>query len=410
MNRRRLLYLVLIGLGLIVSGYLLFRTFVLWDSSAPGAIDLCYELLGVGCDETLRSASSWFLKIPLAGWGIIYYMTLLCLTVLGVFLREDFELEASIGSLLLVMVAAFGSLALAVIILTGSAPFCPLCFVIHAINLALVPVIWLLTGRSPRQVFQAIRTGGVYVLRGETRSPREARWKVLGFITTALFIVVLYQWFLVEGERIRERQEVAFNPEIVLDQYESALIQDVPVGADDPLLGSLDHPVRLVLFSNFQCPGCRLFSSDIYHLASQFSGVLTVVFKHYPGRACIQVAHTDQVPRVCQAAWATEAARLQGKFWPFHDALFAVKSSDREDSFGRIARDLDLDLDRFETDWKSQATKNKVKSDIELGISLGIDATPTLFLNGRQIRNLSLKALELLIVKELESQSSSKKT
>jgi len=200
MKLRRLLYVGLIVLGLVVSGYLLFRTFILLESSAPGAIDLCSEVLGAGCDETLLSPSSWFLKIPLAGWGVIYYMTLLWLMVLGIFLRDDFELDAAVGSLLIVMIAALGSLALAVIILTGKAPFCPLCLVIHAINLALVPVIWLLTKASPRKIFQAVRAGGLYVFRGETRSPREARWKVLGFITTALFVVVLYQWFFIEGE------------------------------------------------------------------------------------------------------------------------------------------------------------------------------------------------------------------
>ena len=93
--------------------------------------------------------------------------------------------------------------------------------------------------------------------------------------------------------------------------------------------------------------------------------------------------------------------RLQGKFWQYHDALFAPESIDDEKTLVRIARELNLDVDRFETDRRSPAVKNKVWADIGEGNRLGIDATPAVFLQGRRVRDLSSEALAFLIETEL---------
>ncbi len=159
MKRRQLLYWILVGLGLIVSGYLLYRGFALMADSAPGTIDLCSVILGTGCDESLLSNSSIFLGIPLAGWGIVYYLTLTILLVLGKILREDFELEAAVGAQIIAVLGACGSVFLLVNIFAGWVPFCPLCLVIHSINLLLVPVIWRMSGRSIKQLTAAFFSG-----------------------------------------------------------------------------------------------------------------------------------------------------------------------------------------------------------------------------------------------------------
>ena len=109
----------------------------------------------------------------------------------------------------------------------------------------------------------------------------------------------------------------------------------------------------------------------------------------------------------CLAAWAAEAAHEQGKFWPCHDALFSADSEIDKDGLLRIARDIGLDSARFEDDLKSETIKAKVRSDIDLGISLNIDSTPAVFLNGRRVRNLSLQALDLLIKLEVQREKSS---
>ena len=115
-----------------------------------------------------------------------------------------------------------------------------------------------------------------------------------------------------------------FNPDEVLAGHASTPKQDVTIDADDPRLGPADAPVRLVVFNDFQCPACRAFAHQISHLTEHFPGKLAIIFKHYSlGTECNEAVSVDRHPRACEAARAAEAARRQGKFWPFHDGLFA---------------------------------------------------------------------------------------
>jgi len=407
MNYRRLLYIALILLGLVVSGYLLFRGLALLSISVPGTIDLCSELLGAGCDEALLSASSKFLGMPLAGWGVVYYITLLGLLILGGLLREDFDLEATVGSMTLAVIGACVSIFLLVNIVAGWVPFCPLCLVLHTINLLLVVVIWWQSRKSAKQLYQGIRAGGIYLLKGRAESHRRARWKVLGFISVALIAIVCYQWIFVEVRLRSADKNVSFKPRQVLYEYTSAIPQDIPIGAGDPRLGSGDLSVHLVVFNSFQCPGCRKFSGTVHQLASRFGDHLTVIFKHFPlGSDCNPKIQKDLHPWSCLAARAAEAAHTQGKFWLYHDSLFATEDKIDRDNLLQIASDVGLNPVRFEEELNMESIRAKVRSDIDLGISLNVDSTPAIFLNGRRVRNLSLQALDLLIKLELERKKS----
>jgi protein-disulfide isomerase len=161
--------------------------------------------------------------------------------------------------------------------------------------------------------------------------------------------------------------------------------------------------VNLVVFSSFECPGCREFVSIIHQLVSQFPDKLTVVFKPFPlDPACNPLLSGETDSLACEAAWAAYAAHQQGQFWPYHDALFASNLNEEENVFIRIAMDIGLELDRFEIDRWSPSIQAKVSEDIEMGIRLNIDSTPAVFLNGRRVRNLSLRSLAFLIEKEIE--------
>ncbi len=402
--RRRMLCLSLLGLGSLVSAYLLARSFALLATRVSDAIDVCSAIFGTGCDEALLSAASWQLGIPLAGWGVVYYVTLACLLVMAWALGEAFELEATLGALLLAAAGACGSVGLTVTVLVGSAPFCPLCILVHVINLALVPALWRLSGRNMGQLLRALRAGGRYLLGAQSDSPRETRWKVVGFVTAALVAVLAYQWVFVESALRRAAVGSAPDPAQVLAAYRSTPRQDVTITADDPRLGPADAPVRLVVFSSFQCPGCRAFASEMHHLLERSRGKLAIIFKHYPlGKACNAALVVDRHPRACEAAWAAEAARRQGRFWSFHDALFASDLDAGEDTIRRIARDSGLDLARFEVDRRAEATLAKVKTDIELGTRLGVVGTPAVFLDGRLLRHLGPESLEVLIHHQIAS-------
>ena len=196
--RARTVSLILVGLGLAISVYLLWRHVVLTGGWAGGGTDVCSVVFGMGCDAALRSPASFQFGLPLAGWGLVYYATLAVFLLLARFLGKAFEFEAHFAALLLSLPAFLISLALAGITLTGDVPFCPLCALAHLINLVLVFSLKRLAVRPIAHLFQAFKPGGKYLLTGKTADPVLARWKLLGLFTAALVAVVAYQWVLIE--------------------------------------------------------------------------------------------------------------------------------------------------------------------------------------------------------------------
>ena len=106
--------------------------------------------------------------------------------------------------------------------------------------------------------------------------------------------------------------------------------------------------------------------------------------------------------RACEAAYAAEAARKQGKFWPYHDKLFAADLRLVAFTFSSLARASGLDLERFNADRVEESTKAKVQSDIELANRLKIKSTPTLFLNRRPVSSIRPQDVRVLIHRLLQ--------
>jgi len=142
-----------------------------------------------------------------------------------------------------------------------------------------------------------------------------------------------------------------------------------------PALSSDDHlrgrePALLVIeYGDFECPYCAALSARLA------GPVLRQVFRHFP----VSSSH----PRAWPAACAAEAAGLQGRFWEMHDLLFADPGRLEDPYLWERARALGLDLERFETDRRSEAVRARVRRDFESGVRAGVVTTPTVFCAGR---------------------------
>ena len=118
-----------------------------------------------------------------------------------------------------------------------------------------------------------------------------------------------------------------------------------------------------------------------------------IVFKNFPIRS-----HKFAV----QAAVAALAADRQGKFWDFHDELFKQYNKLNEEKVQEIATKLKLDKAQFEKDRKDPLLLEQIKYDYNEGIRVGINSVPSVFVNGRKLKDRSLKGFQTLIDKELE--------
>ena len=398
----RSIALTLIGLALAASAYLLYRHFALSDLSAQSGPDFCSAVFGTGCDEALRSPLAVQLGIPLAGWGLVYYGTLASLLLLGWAIGEPFRFEATTAALLLALAAALGSIALSVAMVTDVSPFCPLCAVVHAINLLLLFPLKRLTGCPTGDLVRAVAGAIRYLVGAKTADPVAARWKLVGFLAAGLVAVVIYQWVFVQVALHARSAEAPFDPQQAIARFESSLRQEISLREADPRLGPADAPVRMVVFSDFQCPGCTRLAQMIPGLARQFEDTLQIVFKHFPlDSTCNSVIKRELHAGACEAARAAEAARAQGKFWAFHDALFMPRS-DGKITLKSIAEQLGLNVDRFEADRRGDAVLARIQADIDLGIRLGVDGTPSVFLNGRHVYDIRPQTLRLLIAHEIK--------
>jgi protein-disulfide isomerase len=103
-----------------------------------------------------------------------------------------------------------------------------------------------------------------------------------------------------------------------------------------------------------------------------------------------------------KAAIAAFAAKKQGKFWEYHDRLFLHVNRLKDQKFLQIARELGLDMARFENDMKDLKIVARINQDIRLGGYLGIRATPTVLVNGSVSRARNLETLQIEVEKELK--------
>ena len=102
-----------------------------------------------------------------------------------------------------------------------------------------------------------------------------------------------------------------------------------------------------------------------------------------------------------KAAVAAFAAKKQGKFWEYHDRLFANLDSIDDQKFLEIAREVGLDMERFEKDINDLKIVARINQDIRLGAYLGVRATPTVFINGSVSKGRTLEALQADVEQEL---------
>lgn len=152
--------------------------------------------------------------------------------------------------------------------------------------------------------------------------------------------------------------------------------QRVAIAAVDPARGFASAPIQLVEFSDFECPYCKQLEPVLTRIREKYGDRLRLVWKDFP------------LPIHSQARGAAEAARCagdQGHFWEYHDLLFANQQSLAPDDLKRHAATMKLDLGQFAACVEGGRHRAEVTADLEEGTRQGIEATPTVFINGRAV-------------------------
>jgi protein-disulfide isomerase len=160
-----------------------------------------------------------------------------------------------------------------------------------------------------------------------------------------------------------------------------------------PLLGPKDAPVSIVVFSNFTCPHCSKAGKLVTDIQKKFEGKVNVIFKHLanPRQEASMAAHEG-------GAIANES----GKFWELHDMMFENQRGLNAEKVREYAEKIGLDMVKYDKAVADGSLKKKAFADNIEANKLGIQSTPTIFINGRYQRNRSMEAFETAINEELK--------
>lgn len=160
--------------------------------------------------------------------------------------------------------------------------------------------------------------------------------------------------------------------------------------------GATTPAVTIVEFADFQCPGCQATAPTLQALVAKYPNQVQVVYRHFP---------LPQHPLARPAAAAAEAAGKQGKFWEMHDIIFQNQQGLTNDSFAQFAQQIGLNVDQFNTDRQSGPITELVQNDYSTANQLGVDSTPTLYLNGvKFVQPATLENLSTAIEQQLAIQ------
>jgi protein-disulfide isomerase len=146
--------------------------------------------------------------------------------------------------------------------------------------------------------------------------------------------------------------------------------------------------VTIIEFTDYQCSSCAKFQPVMDRLLSEYSGKVRLVARDFP---------LQKHPYAFKAAEAAEAAREQDKYWEYTSILFQNQGALGPDQLKEYARQLRLDVEKFDSALTSGKFAKKVQRDFQDGMRIGVQATPTVFINGRRISDNTYESIKAAI-------------
>jgi len=362
--------LALVGVAVSVLTFYVTRQL----ASVDGYTSFCNLGGVINCDTVLSSRWGRFLGLPVPLWAMAVF-------ALGVLLAlPGASGAATVGFADLALIAlASGSLGFA-LVLAGVSAFklhaaCLLCITLYAIIIA-----WFVTVVPLARRFQASERTPLL----ERRTSAHAA-AVAGLLVAVAAGSVEALRGPASAETVADVK--AADPKF-FDLYSKLPIVDKTdvVGPASHVKGNPDAPVTIVEFSDFECPACGHAFGDLHELLRSRPDV-KLVFRHYPlDSTCNERVQQQLHPDACRAAAAAECAGKLGRFREYHDKLFENQKALDRDSLFRYARELELDIPAFRACLDDPTTMDSITADVAAGTRLGIESTPTLFINGRRVQ------------------------
>ena len=326
------------------------------------------------CTEAAESQFGEIAGIPVAALGLAFYLAAFIMVICARFLRNKssfgFENVFLAGGIL----SSLYSLGLAGVSIAFVGKWCPLCMTLYGVNFGLLITALYAHPQGRR---------GVMALG---KLPKQGGF---WFAMCLLLSMLPMANFIYAGK--------ADDAIKMVKQSQSVSSETTKVNeGKSPSQGDKKAPITVVEFSDFECPYCQRLALALKSAHKRRPDLFRYVFKHYPmDGSCNRDIQTAMHKNACGAALAMACADEVGKAWDLHDLMFANQSKLESNNLVAYAAHVGIDPERFSVCMKSPAPMNRVKEDINEAIRLGVEGTPTWYMNG--IKQVGVRSPEELI-------------
>lgn len=328
----------------------------------------------VDCDGVAQTSKAVFLGVPLTYWGFFFYFFVLMLLhintlkniqikgfspcwFLKVF-KNPLSYISTLGIISFII-----SVCLAFVSIFQIHKICILCFVTYFINLAIgIVATDFENGGFAKSIKDSIKDfiSGVK----ECTVPFIIAMIIMGGFLTYTTVEMP---FASRKQSIKHYLKMKHNPYKVSGN----------------VLGDPNGKIKVELYSDFKCPICPSYNIMLHKLVKENKNIL-IIHKNFPlDKECNQYMDGQMHEGACRMARYAIAAENQGKYWDMADLLFE-KQPKTDDDATELAKEIGLDINKFKKDISSPQTRDRIKNDIDKGISLGLDGTPNIIVNGKR--------------------------
>jgi len=156
---------------------------------------------------------------------------------------------------------------------------------------------------------------------------------------------------------------------------------NIVINNDDHILGDKNAPIKLVEYSDFQCPFCSTFHPTVAQALKDYGNKIALIYRHFP----LDSLHPNARPAAEASECAFEQKGDEG-FFKFHDSFFTNQDKIGANYYKQLAQEMGLDMSKFNDCVSSRKYQQKVEDQYQSGLNLGVNGTPGSFVNGVSVR------------------------
>lgn len=361
--------LALIGLALSIKLACIYYT-ANYDQYALSSFCSINEF--VDCDGVAKSSVSQFWGIPLAYWGIFFYLIILFLTVVDNFKNIKFLKFLEVFKKPMAYITTLGTIAFACsMVLAGLSIFkihklCILCVITYFIDLIIALVA---CSCSPRSFIDSVKSTVVDFIDGAKKYIKTFIVLLILAVSFLCYSGITYNFVphIKKTKSILKYRKMTYNPYRVKGN----------------LLGAENGTVVIELYSDYVCPLCYIHNIMLHQVVKEFSNV-KVVHHNFPfDKECNPYISINMHPNACFMSKGAIAARNQGNYWEMSSLLYENQPKNMGEML-KLADQLGFNKEQFINDFNSKETSEEIESELKKTYELGLDATPTMFINGEK--------------------------